>query len=154
MQPLMLVGVLGSSWDDAFLEDTPSSPRDVPVKVRAALQEGVKNREKSSVFEWEGDVESCGCAQASSPSSSPSTPKFQKMLPQRLWGIKYCLHFPLFMQKRALLRMAVLRRPSYNQSIRLIFKIPEGTRFIFRYLYIFFFTMSSQNAQGGAWQSP
>lgn len=31
-QPLMLVGVLGSSWDDAFVEETPSSRRDAPVK--------------------------------------------------------------------------------------------------------------------------
>ena len=52
-QPLMLVGVLGSSWDDAFVEDTPSSLRDAPVKVRAAPQEnsgGCKSHGKKISF--------------------------------------------------------------------------------------------------------
>lgn len=41
---------LGSSWDGAFLEDAPSSPRDVLVKARAALQEGVKMQKKNQFF--------------------------------------------------------------------------------------------------------
>lgn len=55
----MLVGVLGSSWDDAVVEDTPSSPRDALLKVRAALQEGVKNKGEKKIifFQWERDVE-------------------------------------------------------------------------------------------------
>lgn len=33
-----------------FLEDAPSSPRDVLVKARAALQEGVKMQKKTQFF--------------------------------------------------------------------------------------------------------
>lgn len=84
----MPVGVLGSSWDDAFGEDTP--PRDVPEKVRAALQEGVgkkkKKGKKPPVFQWECDVEWLGWGIAAFIAVRTKLPK--KFPPPGLWGIK------------------------------------------------------------------
>lgn len=153
----MLVGVLGRSWDDAFVEDTPSSPRDAPVKVRAALSEGVKNRGKKNQF-FSGNVMLNNMVVLGHRCLRHHPHKPSKKYYAKDFGVpNYRLNFSLSCRRVLCFRWLFSVDPTISDQYDQFSKFLRADLLYFQlflFFFFFFLTISLHNALGGAWWSP